>query len=188
MPTRSKSYGGAYLPKANYTRTGSTDTGGTYANATITSPTISSPTITSGLVNLLKDTSGVNRFIPNPTAKTIVDGSATALFEVAIASGDYATGAAFYAVFATDGTDVQAMSGLITYAGVNKAGTITRAIGYATGNDAKAVSAGTLTLAWSGTDDTGKMTVKLTPTGSLTETTYTVVYSVFPTKGTVTIL
>lgn len=40
-----KSTGGAYLPNADYTRTGATDTGGTYASPTITSPTITSPTL-----------------------------------------------------------------------------------------------------------------------------------------------
>ena len=42
-----KSTGGAYLPNADYTRTGATDTGGTYASATYTGSTITSPTITS---------------------------------------------------------------------------------------------------------------------------------------------
>lgn len=155
---------------------------------TLTNKTLTSPTLTGSVVDLLKDTGSVNRFIPNPTAKTIVDGSATSLFEVPIAAAGYAAGVVFYTVFASDGTDHQAMSGMVSYSGVNKAGTITRAIGYATGNDAKAVSSGTLTLSFTGTDDTNKMTVKLQPTGSLTETTYTIVYSVFPLKGTVTIL
>lgn len=38
------SYGGAYLPKADYTRTGATDTGGTYADATLTDATLSGTT------------------------------------------------------------------------------------------------------------------------------------------------
>lgn len=46
-----KSNGGAYLPQADYTRTGATDTGGTYASATLTSPTLTSPVITGGSIN-----------------------------------------------------------------------------------------------------------------------------------------
>lgn len=38
--------GGAYMPDANYTRTGATDTGGTYIGPTITSPTITGGTST----------------------------------------------------------------------------------------------------------------------------------------------
>ncbi len=45
-----KSTGGAYLPNADYTRTGATDTGGTYAGATYTTATLTSPTITSPTV------------------------------------------------------------------------------------------------------------------------------------------
>lgn len=131
----------------------------------------------------------VNRIILNPTAKTIVDGSATSLFEVPIAAGSYAAGELNFAVFASDGTDHQCISGIATYSGVNKAGTITRTVTYATGNEAKSVTgASTLTLAFTATDDTNKMTVKLQPTGSLTETTYTVIYTVRPLKGTVAIL
>lgn len=108
---------------------------------------------------------------------TIVDGSATALFTVDLPSAESTGGIVFFKVYATDGTDYQVISGLMTFAAVNKAGTITRDETYATANEAKAVSAGTLTLAFTVTDDTNKITVKLQPTGSLTETTYYVDWS-----------
>lgn len=130
----------------------------------------------------------VNRAVFNPTAKTIVDGSATSLFEVAITAGQVASGVIDFSVFASDGTDFQVISGIATYGAVNKAGTITRTVTYATANEAKAVSAGTITLSFTATDDTNKVTVKLQPTGSLTETTYNVIYNVMPLRGTVTIL
>lgn len=136
----------------------------------------------------LLDGNLVNRMIFNKTAKTIVDGAATSLFEVAIAAGAAASGTIDFSVFASDGTDHQVISGIATYSGVNKAGTITRTVTYATANEAKAVSAGTITLAFTATDDTNKMTVKLQPTGSLTETSYSVIYTVTPLRGTVTIL
>lgn len=122
--------------------------------------------------------------------KTIVDGSATSLFDLAVASGAISGGWAFYLVEASDGTDFQAMSGMITFSCVNKAGTVTAtAPGYATGNDCKSVSAGTLTLAWTSTAGTLKTTVKLQPTGSLTETTpYRVSLMIFPFRGAITLV
>lgn len=119
------------------------------------------------------------------TSKTIVDGSATALFDFAVASGAMAGGVAFYTVEASDGTDFQTMSGMITYSAVNKAGSVTAsAIGYVTGNDSKSVSSGTLTLAWTNVAGTLKSTVKLQPTGSLTETTpYRVTLFILPIQG-----
>lgn len=134
------------------------------------------------------DKNDVNRVILNPTAKTIVDGSATSLFEVPITAGQIASGIIHFSVVASDATDFQVISGIATYGAVNKAGTITRTVTYATANEAKAVSAGTITLSFTATDDTNKVTIKLQPTGSLTETTYNVMYNVFPFRGTVTIL
>jgi hypothetical protein len=161
---------------------------GTGASGTTEKTVVDTSTAQSLASKTLTDANGVNKLIINGTAKTIVDGSATSLFEVPVAAGAYVSGAILYTVFASDGTDHQAMSGLVTYSAVNKAATTTAAIGYATANDAKAVSSGTLTLSFTGVDSTNKLTVKLTPTGSLTETTYTVVYTVFPHIGAVTIL
>lgn len=131
---------------------------------------------------------GVNRMVFNPTAKTIVDGSATSLFEVACAASAMAGGLIFYQVQASDGTDFQSLVGMVSYSVVNKAGTLTLTITEVAGNQAKAVSSGTLTLAWTFVTGTSKGTVKLQPTGSLTETSYTVTYTVLPITGAVTIL
>ena len=124
--------------------------------------------------------------IQNP--KTIVDGSATALFEVACPSGDVVGGIVHFMVRVGDGTDHQVIAGIMSYAAANKAGTITADETYATANEAKVATAGTLTLAFTVTDNTNKITVLLQPTGSLTETLYTVEYTVYPIKGAVTIL
>ena len=139
-------------------------------------------------VDKLADSAGVNRFIPNPTAKTIVDGSATSLFEVAVAAGASVGGVVHYHIFASDGTDHMGLTGVVTYAAVNKAATTTVTVTNTTAPEAKAVSTGTLTTSWTGVDSTNKITVKVQPTGSLTETTYNVTYTVYPLKGTVTIL
>lgn len=143
----------------------------------------------SGQVSNLSDTAGVVRLVPNPTAKTIVDGSATSLFDVAVAAGGLSGGVIFYHVQVGDGTDLQSLVGMVTYSVVNKAATLTLTITEVSGNQAKAVSSGTLTLAWTFVTGTLKGTVKLQPTGSLTETTpYTVSYTVLPITGAITIL
>lgn len=135
----------------------------------------------------LKDSNSLSRFILAP-AKTIVDGAATTLFTVPIAAGSAIGGTLHFSVFASDGTDHQTISGIATFASVNKAGTLTSTITYVTSNEAKAVSAGTLTLAFTMAEDTADIvSVKLQPTGSLTETTYTVVFTVVPLRGEVTL-
>lgn len=147
-------------------------------NATIAaSPAVSPDGL---LVNYLLD--------GNWGTKTIVDGSATSLFDFAVPSGDRSGGVIFGLVEASDGTDHQADMVMVTYSGVNKAGTVTTGVTYATANEAKAVSAGTLTLAFTNVAGTLKGTVKLQPTGSLTETTYRFTYVVLPIRGAVTIL
>lgn len=123
------------------------------------------------------------------STKTIVDGSATSLADIACAASAMSGGFLHYMVEASDGTDFQAMTGLVQYAMVDKAGTKTLTITNLTTVDAKAVSSGTLTLAWTFVTGTGKGTIKLQPTGSLTETTpYRVTFLVVPIRGAVTLL
>lgn len=143
---------------------------------------------TKGTGNLVANVNSVNRLLANGVAKTIVDGSATSLFEVTCTAAQMVGGLVVFLIRASDATDHQAISGIMTYSAVNKAGTITADETYATANEAKAVSAGTLTLAWTVVDSTNKITVKLQPTGSLTETTYEVMYTIIPIVGAVTIL
>lgn len=130
----------------------------------------------------------VNRAIFNATKKTIVDGSATALFEVPLASGGVAAGFMVFAVHATDGTDHQVIAGIATYSGENKAGTLVGVMTYDTANEAKSVSSGTLTLSFTDDDNSDAVRFLLQPTGSLTETGYTITYTLFPLIGTVSIL
>ncbi len=172
------SVGGAYIPGDNYTRTGATDTGGTYASATMTAPTVTQ----------ILDTTGQQRAYNNPTAKTIANGSATSLFNVARANNVAAAGVIFYQVVATDGTDYQTIMGMVTYSHVDKAGTGTFTITEVSGNQAKAVSTGTYTLSWTYVTGTGIGVVKLQPTTSLTATVHTITYTVFPIAGAITIL
>jgi len=124
----------------------------------------------------------------NAPQKTIVDGSATSLADVAVPASAMVGGVIHYTVRASDGTDFQALTGMVTYSGVNKAATITGTITEVAGNQAKTVSTGTLTLAWTIVAGANKLTIKLQPTGSLTETTYDVTFSIQPILGAVTVL
>lgn len=130
-------------------------------------------------------TRGASRLPVLSGAVTIVDGAATSLFTVACAAGAGVAGVILATIFASDGTDHQQMTAVVTYAAVNKAATMTTAITDLSTEDAKAVSSGTLTLSWTAVDSTNILTVKLQPTGSLTETTYNVIFTVVPLKGTV---
>lgn len=140
---------------------------------------------TAQLVNLVN--AGVNAGIAVGT-KTIVDGSATALFDVALPNNSFCGGSILATIYASDATDFQAMQVTVNYASVDKAGTKTLTITDLSTTDAKAVSSGTLTLAWTIVTGTGKCTVKLQPTGSLTETTFSVSFVAIPVVGAVTLV
>jgi len=125
----------------------------------------------------------------NATAKTITDASATSLVDVAVPLSAMVGGNLHYVVRASDGTDFQALSGFVTYSGVNKAATITGTVTEVAANQAKTVSAGTLTLAWTIVAGANKLTIKVQPTGSLTETTpYDITFTISPIVGAVTVL
>lgn len=147
--------------------------------------------LSSFLANLpagkLIDQAGTPKVQFNPTAKAITNASATALFTVARAANVSAGGLIVYQATATDGTDFQTITGMVTYAHVDKAGTGTFTITEVAGNQAKAVSTGTYTLAWTYVTGTNSGTVKLQPTSSLTATVHTVTYTVFPIAGAITI-
>lgn len=139
---------------------------------------------------VLNDENGLLRAVFNDIEKTIVNGSPTTLFNAECLAGKVCAGVIHTAIYATDGTDYQALTGIVTYAAVNKAGTLTLTITNATGNDAKAVSTGTLTLSWTIVANAGNngALIKLQPSTSLTATKFTVKYSVYPVHGRVDIL
>lgn len=120
--------------------------------------------------------------------KNLTD-AATNLFEVTLNAGEMAGGTIVWTIIASNGTDHQAYSGIATYAVVNKAGTYTSQVTHDAANDSKAVSSGTLTAAWTVLNGTNKVTIRVTPTGSLTETIYQILYSVHSNSPqTITIL
>lgn len=152
--------------------------------------TLTGKTFTAPVINSIVDSNAQVRVLPNPTAKTIADGAATALFSVAVAASAMIGGVGHFLVRASDGTDMQTIAGIFTYSAEGKATVVVGAITYVAANEAKSVSAGTLTLAFTADVSVANVvTYKLQPTGSLTETTpYTMEYTLFPIRGTVTIL
>lgn len=136
------------------------------------------------------DSNGQVRTINNPTAKTIVDGSATALFSVACPALSGIGGVGFFLVRASDGTEFQADAGFFSYSAEAKTTVVVGAITYVAANEAKSVSSGTLTLAFTADVSVANVvTYKVQPTGSLTETApYTIEYTLHPIRGVVTIL
>ncbi len=110
-------------------------------------------------------------------AKTLTD-TAVSLFEIALPAAGMSGGTINYTIEASDGTDHQALSNVCSFSVVNKAGTYTKAVTCDAANVASAVSSGTLTATLAFLDGTNKVTMQITPAGSLTETTYRVSYVV----------
>lgn len=146
--------------------------------------------LTNYAASKLTDAAGTVKTIFTTAAKTIVDGSATAMFSVACPALSGVGGIGMFLVRASDGTEFQADAGIFTYAAEAKTTTCVGTITYVAANEAKAVSSGTLTLAFTADVSVSNVvTYKLQPTGSLTETTpYTIEYTLFPIRGVVTIL
>lgn len=78
--------------------------------------------------------------------KILTDNSATNLVSCTIANNSAIGGVIRYTIEVTDGTDYQAETGYVTFAAVNKAGTVTTTI--TEHNSSQAVSAGTLSTTW----------------------------------------
>lgn len=119
--------------------------------------------------------STVDRYIVNANRKSLTDAS-TNIFEVALPTLKGTMGTIRFEIYASDGTDVQVRSGVVHYSAVNKGGSYTTNI---TVMDERVVaSAGTLTATWGITGGTNKVTIDVTPSGSLTETTYYILYTI----------
>lgn len=117
-----------------------------------------------------------DRMIVAP-AKTLTD-TAVSLFEIALPASTGSGGTLEYTIEAYDATDQQILSNVCTYSVGNKAGVYTKTVTCPAGNEAKSVSAGTLTATFAFADGTNKVTMQVTPAGSLTETTYRISYIV----------
>ncbi len=129
--------------------------------------------------------------IAGKVVKALTAASATAVVTIPIAAATGTGGKIIYTVFASDATDHQVRTGMVTYAGVNKAATETCAINgvdalftanpteLLDGSAAGAMSAGTLTYAWTASNSpTNGCQFLLNAVSSLTETTLQIQYQV----------
>jgi hypothetical protein len=129
------------------------------------------------------------RPVPNAPLKPVTGGTANSLANIAVPAGAMVGGIIHYTVSVTDGTNFQSLSGMVTYAGVNKGGTITGAITEVTANQAEAVTgASTLSLTWTIVAGAGILTIKVQPNTSLTPTALNVAFTITPIIGAATIL
>lgn len=110
--------------------------------------------------------------------KALTDNTATAFVQIPVASGAGVGGSIDYVIFATDGTDHQTSAGSVNFSAVNKGGTETCTLG-TINNEAKAVSAGTLTHTFDAdTSPTNAVNLRVTADTSLTTTTFVIRYRV----------
>jgi len=122
------------------------------------------------------DQSFVKRQIQNCT-KDLTDGSATNLFEVALAAGQMCGGIIRYSIEASDGTEYQVDSGTVAFSAVNKAASYTTPTPVSAGS-VQALSAGTLALTWATTSGADKVTISVNANSSLTTSICRIVYTV----------
>jgi len=153
--------------------------GGTVAlgtGATATSPVFTTQITTPAIVT------AVGGLVMDPTGKVLTNNTPTGLFTVALPTLKMAGGVIQYTIVSSDGTDMQCLSGVATYAVENKGGVYVTSItevGPATYNGVpvQAVSVGTLTSAWTITTGTNVITINLNANSSLTPTTLKVYYT-----------
>lgn len=126
-----------------------------------------------------KSTAAITRHEYLAAPFLLTDGAATELFFINLTTNKYVGGTIHYTIDANDGTNYQALSGMATFAAVNKAGTITCTIAEAThAAEVSALSSGTLTDAWSIADDTNDVKIMVNADTSLSGATVTIRYSI----------
>jgi len=79
-----------------------------------------------------------------------------------------------------DGTDLQNHTGIISFAGVNKGGTVASDIDevYLAASETTITTSGTLSNAWTITNGAGKITINLNANTSLTPTSMVLYYNI----------
>lgn len=120
------------------------------------------------------DNAGSDRVDVTPAAvdttrgtKTLVEATATGMFEVAITAGQQATGILEFGVTTTDGTDFETYSARLTYVGHNKTGTVTAAISAAAVTSAIQSAGAGITVTFAAVAGANKFTIQATATTGL---------------------
>lgn len=111
----------------------------------------------------------VDREITVAKGKVLTSGAAFSIADIALPTLTMCGGSIEATIVCTDGTDMQSFTQTVTYSAVNKGAAYTTSITASTGD--KSVSAGTLTTSWTIVSGTNKVTIKVTPTTSLTPST-----------------
>jgi hypothetical protein len=99
----------------------------------------------------------------------LTEGTATNVASIALASGKVTGGTATLTVWASDGTDHQALTSEVRFSAVNKAGTLTATTSQTDGTTA--ASAGTLTVTYDASSSGNNLLLRANATSSLTQTT-----------------
>lgn len=124
--------------------------------------------------------------------KYLTDGSAVDVIDISLANNSFTSGHFLYNLEATDGTDYQTESGIMSWSAVSKGSVITSTIGHtaaASGLEVGAVSTGTLADTWAITAGTGKITITLNANSSLTSAVVRVIGTIFNhSRSTITLL
>ena len=113
-----------------------------------------------------------DRFIIAPS-KTIVEGVATGIFEVALPANSMSGGRVDYTVTSTNGIDFQSHTGTVSWAAVDKGGAITTDVATATGGsglEVTALSSGSLADVWTCVAGIGKITLTQNASSNLAGT------------------
>jgi hypothetical protein len=117
-----------------------------------------------------------------PSIFNLTDGSANSIFEIALPAGAMCGGNLGFTITCSDGTEKQVYSGVVSYAAVNKGGVYT--VNSPESSATSALTGGsTLTTLWELVSGANKVTMRLTPTSSLTPTIMQLAYTVTNSCG-----
>src|SRR2546421_11700128 len=111
--------------------------------------------------------------------------AAVNLFEVALAAGQRAGGVILSSILVSDGVNQQVLTEFIQWACTNKGGVYTTRAVAVPEADSLVAEAGTLVATWDFLNGTNKVTMRVTPTTSLTFTSYVVTYTLINHSGQV---
>jgi hypothetical protein len=130
-----------------------------------------------------------DRDVIRAQAKALTESAATSFARITTAAGEATGGQVDYTIIASDGTDHQARSGSVYFAGVNKATVVTAPAPTEIGTSLAAVSAGTLTVTWTAVNAANTFDLQANAVSSLAQTSLAIYYRVrLNGPGTVTAL
>jgi hypothetical protein len=118
-----------------------------------------------------------NREVLMHTKTGLTNNTAIAIAQLALPSASMGSAQICYTVEVSDGTDFQTETGMVSFASVNKAGTLTHGTPAKSGN-VQVVSAGTLAVTFTAVTNGSAVDLKATSNSSLTPTTHRISMSI----------